>query len=728
MNMMVNQLEAERFKTLNANGHLIHYDELAAGWRYATLLEKEPETIEWIDGFEAGDTLWDVGANIGIYSVYAGVKGIRTFAFEPHFANYHQLCASIALNNLQDEITPLCLAFAESKSVGELNLASIDVGTSMSNFGEAVDFRGKPYKPAFRQGMIGYDIDSFIADFGLEVPNHLKIDVDGIELPIVKGARATLANPKLQSVSIELIETDTAQVDAVTEILEAAGLHFIHKKQNAVFATPETRDVKNYLFHRDPAKLEQVTSERVNLAALTVGDHGGDLTTGDLVARIVAKIQTAALDTEPCGNLYAEGLFPPAIYHELVARLPADPVLDPIVHPDAINANGRVTRYLLDLTPDSLERFAAEDRPFWEAMMTVFTDPALAQAIVAKFAPWLHERFGDTLPELVAVPLFYRDFPGYRIGIHPDAEFKIATMQFYLPADETQRHLGTVFHKQGANGFERLKANDFKPNAAYAFVRTDESWHSVDELGPNEAPRNSIALTFYIKGQEYRSKSKDDTMSLEAPAAPVALAPVAAPVAAPAPAAVLHGAYDEQIAQALRSLAQTFTRRDDVATLFRDGGIGIELGVAAGDFSERILTRSTCEHLYSVDMWAGDRGHGVDQYREAIIRLAPYRTRNSILRMRFDEALALFDESSLDFIYVDGYAHDGELNGQTFREWFPKLRAGGIMAGDDYHADWPLVVTAVDKFVADNRLELHIIQCSEDSWNSKYPTWFAMKP
>lgn len=724
MNDMVNRFEAERFKTLNANGHLIHYDEFGAGWRYATLLEKEPETIEWIDSFAPGDTLWDIGANVGIYSVYAGVKGIRTHSFEPHFANYHQLCASIALNGLQDEVTPLCLAFADGKSVGTLNLASIDVGTSMSNFGEAVDFRGKPFQPAFRQGMIGYDIDSFIADFGLDTPTHLKIDVDGIELPIVQGARATLANPALKSVSIELIETDTAQIDAVTEILEAAGLHFIHKKQNAAFATPETRDVKNYLFHRDPAAFQHALSEAVNYAALTVGDQGGDLTTGDLVARIVAKIHAAPLETEPCGNLYMDGLFPPAIYHELVARLPADPVLDPIVHPDALDANGRVTRYLLDLTPASLERFKAEDRPFWEAMMSVFTAPELAQAIVAKFAPWLRERFGDTLPELVAVPLFYRDFPGYRIGIHPDADIKIATMQFYLPADETQRHLGTVFHKQTANGFERLKANDFKPNAAYAFVRTDESWHSVDELGPNEAPRNTIALTFYIKGEEYRSKSRDETMSA---ATPVTAAASAEP-APPKEPALLYGAYDAEISQALRTLASSFTNRDDVATLFREGGTGAELGVAAGDFSERILKRSKCDHLYSIDMWAGDRGHGVDQYREAIIRLAPYRTRNSILRMRFDEALSLFDDHSLDFLYVDGYAHDGELNGQTFRDWFPKLRSGGIIAGDDYHADWPLVMTAVDRFVAENRLELHVIDCSEESWNSKYPTWFAMKP
>ena len=127
-------------------------------------------------------------------------------------------------------------------------------------------------------------------------------------------------------------------------------------------------------------------------------------------------------------------------------------------------------------------------------------------------------------------------------------------------------------------------------------------------------------------------------------------------------------------------------------------------------------------------MWAGDRGHGVDQYREAIARLSPYRQRNAIMRMRFDEALPLFGDESLDFIYVDGYAHDGELNGATFRDWLPKLKRGGIIAGDDYAPDWPLVVQAVDAFIAENGLELHVIDCHEEKWNSMYPTWFAMKP
>lgn len=708
MNMMTSGFGIPGFKTLNANGHLIHYSEQGAGWRYDTLLEKEPETIEWIDTFRAGETLWDIGANVGIYSIYAGVKGVRTFAFEPHFANYHQLCITVAVNGLQDLVTPLCLAFAEAKSVSAMNLASLEIGTSMSNFGAALDFRGQPFEPAFRQGMIGYDLDSFVADFGVEIPDHIKIDVDGIELAIVAGALKTLADPKLQSVSIELIDSDRAQVEAVSEIMARAGLHFVHKKQNAAFATPQTRDVLNYLFHRDPAKLAARLDEvrgRTQAVAATEEADDVPVTTDELIARIVQRIRDAQVDEVPSPNIFMEDMLPAHVYRELLARLPGDAALDPIDHPDAVAEDGRRTRYLLDLTRRSLERLKPEDRPFWEAMIAVFTAPEITDAIVRKYEPTLRARFGDTIPELVAVPILYRDLPGYRIGIHPDTAAKIATMQFYLPEDETQLHLGTTFHCRTADGFRRHKTNAFKPNSAYSFVRSEESWHSVDELGADEKARNTIALTFYIKGQEYRS----DPMSASASSEPGVI-------------------YTAEKAEALRTLAKTFTRREHVAALFAQDGVGVELGVAAGDFSERILQFDHVGYLFSIDMWAGDRGHGTDQYREAIVRLSPYRDRNAIMRMRFDEALHLFGDESLDFIYVDGYAHDGELNGATFRDWFPKLKRGGIIAGDDYAPDWPLVVQAVDTFVAENGLELHVIDCHEDKWNSMYPTWFAMKP
>src|ERR1700723_3548401 len=175
--------------------------------------------------------------------------------------------------------------------------------------------------------------------------------------------------------------------------------------------------------------------------------------------------------------------------------------------------------------------------------------------------------------------------------------------------------------------------------------------------------------------------------------------------------------------EGLRALVASFKRRDDVATLIPPGGIGVELGVAGGDFSERILCRSKIDHLYSIDMWSGDRNHNIHEYKGALRKLFPYKTRNSVLRMRFDEALDLFENESLDFIYVDGYAHTGEENGKTFHDWYPKLRPGGKMAGDDYQSDWPLVVEAVRQFVALKGLELQVMNCREDAGNSKHHTW-----
>lgn len=43
-------------------------------YRAQTLLTKEPDTIEWIDTFQKDDVLWDIGANVGVYSLYAATS------------------------------------------------------------------------------------------------------------------------------------------------------------------------------------------------------------------------------------------------------------------------------------------------------------------------------------------------------------------------------------------------------------------------------------------------------------------------------------------------------------------------------------------------------------------------------------------------------------------------------------------------------------------------------
>ncbi|QSR19024.1 FkbM family methyltransferase [Novosphingobium sp. KA1] len=724
------QLGAGNVGRLEARGREIRYMAQGSGWRYETLLQKEPETIEWIDSFRPGETLWDIGANVGIYSVYAGVRGTRVHAFEPHFANYYQLCINIGLNGLQDRVTPLCLALTDRKAIAAMNLASVDFGTSMSSFGEALDFRGNPYAPAFRQGMVGQDIDSLIGEFGMAVPNHVKIDVDGIELPIVRGAAQMLAREEVKSVSIELIETDAAQVDEVTEILAAAGLQFQHKKQNAAFATPETRDVLNYLFRRDAPATSVAVNWDPSPADVEVEV---EVDVDAVVAGIVGRIAEAPIDAVPSENIYLEEVFPADLYAQIVARLPADDVLDPIVHPDAVAADGRITRRLLDLTEATLGRIAPQDRAFWQAMTQICTHPALAAALVDKFGKTLRARFGEELPELVAVPLLYRDFPGYRIGIHPDAASKIATLQFYLPADESQRHLGTRFHTRTPQGFADYKTNDFKPNAAYSFVRSEESWHSVGELGPQEHARNTLALTFYIKGQEYRS---EPDMMMGTPVAGPASAP--APLAASiaevplAAAPTVPDAEDYvRINRRLRDVAARFARHEDVARLIPPGSAAVALD-ASSAFSRHVLDQGQAGYLFTVG-WSECEGEGardeIVRYKQALLDLDPYRERNSLVRMGFADALEMFDPETLDFIHVDACLHESAAAAETLlADWFARLRPGCIFAGNGYGPERPDIVAAIDALVAANGLELHRIDAGAGGPTPRYSGWFVLKP
>jgi Methyltransferase domain len=172
-----------------------------------------------------------------------------------------------------------------------------------------------------------------------------------------------------------------------------------------------------------------------------------------------------------------------------------------------------------------------------------------------------------------------------------------------------------------------------------------------------------------------------------------------------------------------------FRLRGDIARLLPPGAIGIELGVASGGFSARLLASPNLLHLYSVDMWSGDRGHGVEEYKSAIRALMPFRDRNTCLRMTFDEALDLFPDEHFDLVYVDGYAHTGQQDGKTLATWWPKVKPGGVFSGDDYSQRWPRVMEEVDKFVHARSLPLYLLtpQVREDAF-SRHPSWIAFKP
>ena len=208
--------------TLRVENWITHY-------RWATYEEKEPETLDWIDSdLRDGDLLIDVGANIGVYTVYAALRhaGLRVIAFEPEVANAHLLRDNIVANRVADRVDAYAVALGAHEGLGTLLVQDLTPGAALHSLASAAaDRTPDGRRVVFRQGVIATTLDRFCERASCR-PNALKIDVDGTEPEILAGAAATLAAPELRTV---LIEMPAVVEDAVRcrTLLAAAGLRRI---------------------------------------------------------------------------------------------------------------------------------------------------------------------------------------------------------------------------------------------------------------------------------------------------------------------------------------------------------------------------------------------------------------------------------------------------------------------------------------------------------------------
>lgn len=191
--------------------------------RVQTIREKEPWTLEWIAAFRGNDVLVDVGANVGMYTIWAAkTRGARVIAFEPEAQNYALLNRNIQLNGVADRVTAYCMGLSDAAGLSTLHMADLRAGASCHAVGEALDFRHEPMAVRFPQGCVAATLDELVAAGAIPAPDHLKIDVDGFEPKVIAGARATLAAPRLRSL---LVETNRNLADhrEMVGVIEAAG-------------------------------------------------------------------------------------------------------------------------------------------------------------------------------------------------------------------------------------------------------------------------------------------------------------------------------------------------------------------------------------------------------------------------------------------------------------------------------------------------------------------------
>jgi hypothetical protein len=223
----------------------------------------------------------------------------------------------------------------------------------------------------------------------------------------------------------------------------------------------------------------------------------------NLTRYIVGAIDAAKAYDEPFFYLRFERVFPDDMYAAMLGKFPAasDYRALPAPNNGNIQADGSSTRVKIDLFPEYIRRLPADKHAVWSLVGNALCSDEVKQAFVRRLAPGLKRRFGERYGDvgMFPIPVLTRDIPNYRITPHTDTRWKGITVQFYLPPDDSTRHIGTIFlRRTGKDSFAKVVQMPFSPNTGYAFAVGDNTWHSADPVGPEVKTRDSILHTYFV--------------------------------------------------------------------------------------------------------------------------------------------------------------------------------------------------------------------------------------
>lgn len=208
-------------------------------WRVKTFGTKEPETLEWIESIPENSVLWDIGANVGLYTVYAAKKRtLRIWAFEPSVFNLELLARNLFLNDLQNSVCIVPVALCDRSGPSLMKLTTTEWGGALSTFGHDFGWDGKAIRQIFEFQTPGLIMDDVMRAFSIPRPDYIKLDVDGIEHLILKGGGDVLKN--VTSILIEINDDFLEQAEICGQLLRAAGLILKEKRHSEMIGDSST--------------------------------------------------------------------------------------------------------------------------------------------------------------------------------------------------------------------------------------------------------------------------------------------------------------------------------------------------------------------------------------------------------------------------------------------------------------------------------------------------------
>lgn len=221
-------------------------------WRADSFWTKEIETLKWIESFDKDAIFMDIGANIGIYSLYCAhlYLNAKIYAFEPHKGNYQRLLRNAEINEFTN-IFAYQIALSNGNCDEIFYIPNETIGNTGGQVGRTIDEYGRQFSPASKEKVTVMTVDLWIATMGI-VPNYIKIDVDGQEDKIIEGMAATLTNKALKGILVEVNNRRNFIINRIVKSGFTALNHFNFMKDHSrVRRKREGIKAENIVFVRE---------------------------------------------------------------------------------------------------------------------------------------------------------------------------------------------------------------------------------------------------------------------------------------------------------------------------------------------------------------------------------------------------------------------------------------------------------------------------------------------
>lgn len=231
------------------------------------------------------------------------------------------------------------------------------------------------------------------------------------------------------------------------------------------------------------------------------------LSSDDAREHVIYRIANAAVREYPYPHVYVTDVFPPEYYAALRRNWPDPRNLTRLDETGRVPKGVYAERFILPLTAASVETLPNDIQPFWKDLASWMLQGSFASLVFGRFEREARERFGTSLAdaEFSHEALVVRDHTNYALGPHTDHPGKVLSLLFYCPDDDSNKHLGTSIYKPKDQSFRcsggphyphemfnKVMTMEYRPNALFAFFKSDRAFHGVDPICDAEVRRDLI--------------------------------------------------------------------------------------------------------------------------------------------------------------------------------------------------------------------------------------------